>query len=94
MYQVSLVILSYPFDVHIRVAQNASGSLQYLRTEVLPKLVFSPEDEDTPLDLSVSFVQSLEWLMLAQAQECYWQKARLGIPLLKPFTRRWVLIIH
>ncbi|KAK7051008.1 pH-response regulator protein palA/rim20 [Paramarasmius palmivorus] len=57
--------------------QNASGSLQYLRTEVLPKLVFSPEDEDTPLDLSVSFVQSLEWLMLAQAQECYWQKARL-----------------
>ncbi|ESK88786.1 ph-response regulator protein pala rim20 [Moniliophthora roreri MCA 2997] len=57
--------------------QNASGSLQYLRTEVLPKLIFSPEDEERPLDLSIPFVHALEWLMLAQAQECYWQKARL-----------------
>ncbi|EEB88153.1 hypothetical protein MPER_14171, partial [Moniliophthora perniciosa FA553] len=57
--------------------QNASGSLQYLRTEVLPKLIFSPEDEERPLDLSVPFVHALEWFLLAQAQECYWQKARL-----------------
>ncbi|KAL0565208.1 pH-response regulator protein palA/rim20, partial [Marasmius crinis-equi] len=61
--------------------QNASGTLQYLRIAVLPKLLFSPEDEETPLDLSTPFVQALEWLMLAQAQECFWQKAKLGMTL-------------
>ncbi|KAG7089614.1 hypothetical protein E1B28_011280 [Marasmius oreades] len=57
--------------------QHASGALQFLRIYVLPKLVFSPEDEQQPLDLSTPVVQGLEWLMLAQAQECFWQKARL-----------------
>ncbi|KAF9267708.1 BRO1-domain-containing protein [Marasmius fiardii PR-910] len=57
--------------------QNASGALQFLRISVLPKLTFSPDDEQHPLDLSAPFVQGLEWLMLAQAQECFWQKARL-----------------
>ncbi|KAF5367502.1 hypothetical protein D9758_003681 [Tetrapyrgos nigripes] len=49
--------------------QNASGTLHYLRTSVLPKLVFSPDDEQKPLDLSAASVHGLEWLMLAQAQE-------------------------
>ncbi|KAK7454668.1 pH-response regulator protein palA/rim20 [Stygiomarasmius scandens] len=55
--------------------QNAAGTLSYLRTTVLPKLVFCPGDEQKPIDLSIPFVHSLEWLMLAQAQECGWQKS-------------------
>ena len=34
--------------------------------------------EDLPADLSEPFVKALEWLMLAQAQECVWQRAVLG----------------
>jgi programmed cell death 6-interacting protein len=59
--------------------QLAAGTLSFLRTQVLPKLAYSPEDEEIPLDLSSAFVQGLEWLMLAQAQECVWQKAKLGV---------------
>ncbi|THV03236.1 BRO1-domain-containing protein [Dendrothele bispora CBS 962.96] len=55
--------------------QNAAGTLSYLRTAVLPKLVLSPDDEQKPLDLSEPFGHALEWLMLAQAQECAWQKS-------------------
>ncbi|KAF8206432.1 BRO1-like domain-containing protein [Mycena galopus ATCC 62051] len=58
--------------------QAAAGTLSYLRTSVLPKLVFAPDEEDIPLDLGVSFVNGLEWLMLAQAQECWWQNAKLS----------------
>ncbi|KAJ7066925.1 BRO1-like domain-containing protein [Mycena amicta] len=58
--------------------QQAAGTFAYLRTSALPKLVFSPEDEEKPLDLSVAFVHGLEWLMLAQAQECWWQNAKLS----------------
>ncbi|KAJ7364036.1 BRO1-like domain-containing protein [Mycena albidolilacea] len=58
--------------------QAAAGTLSYLRTSVLPKLAFAPDDEEIPLDLSVSFVYGLEWFMLAQAQECWWQNARLN----------------
>jgi programmed cell death 6-interacting protein len=43
----------------------------------LPSLEFTP-DEDIPLDLTDAFVKSLEFLMLAQAQECVWQKAVMG----------------
>ncbi|KAF9046965.1 BRO1-domain-containing protein [Hymenopellis radicata] len=57
--------------------QNAAGTLAYLRNFALPKLVFSPQDEEIPLDLSTDFVHSIEWLMLAQAQECFWQKAKI-----------------
>ncbi|KAJ7931480.1 BRO1-like domain-containing protein [Mycena leptocephala] len=58
--------------------QQAAGTLSYLRTSALPKLVFAPDDEELPLDLSESFVLGLEWLMLAQAQECWWQNAKLS----------------
>lgn len=54
--------------------QYAAGVLSFLRTSGLPTLVFSP-DEEIPLDLSQDFVQGLEWLMVAQAQECSWQVA-------------------
>ncbi|KAJ7127029.1 BRO1-like domain-containing protein [Mycena epipterygia] len=58
--------------------QQAAGTLSYLRGSALPKLVFAPDDEDLPLDLSESFVWGMEWLMLAQAQECWWQNAKLS----------------
>lgn len=58
--------------------QYAAGTLSFLRSSAIPKLVFSPDDEEIPLDLSDAFLQGLEWLMLAQAQECSWQMAKLS----------------
>ncbi|KAF7312299.1 pH-response regulator protein palA/RIM20 [Mycena indigotica] len=58
--------------------QQAAGTFNYLRTSVLPKVAFSEDDEENPLDLSLPFVHGLEWLMLAQAQECWWQNAKLS----------------
>ncbi|GLB40217.1 putative BRO1-like domain containing protein [Lyophyllum shimeji] len=58
--------------------QYAAGVLSFLRTSALPKLVYSPEDEEIPRDLSDSFATALELLMLAQAQECSWQMAKLN----------------
>ncbi|KAF9468112.1 BRO1-like domain-containing protein [Collybia nuda] len=58
--------------------QYAAGTLSFLKSSAIPKLVFSPEDDEIPLDLSDAFVQGLEWLMLAQAQECSWQMAKLN----------------
>ena len=45
---------------------------------MLPKLVLSPNSEKISLDLSDAFLKGMEWLMLAQAQECSWQLAKLG----------------
>jgi programmed cell death 6-interacting protein len=36
------------------------------------------EEEEVPYDLSIEFIKGLEWLMLAQAQECSWQLAKLS----------------
>ncbi|KAF9563243.1 BRO1-domain-containing protein [Agrocybe pediades] len=58
--------------------QHAAGTLSYLQASVLPKLTFSPDEEQLPYDLSIEFVKGLEWLMLAQAQECSWQVAKLN----------------
>ncbi|EGN99169.1 hypothetical protein SERLA73DRAFT_90416 [Serpula lacrymans var. lacrymans S7.3] len=55
--------------------QNAAGTLSFLVSSALPKLVFASDKEDLPRDLSESFVKSMEYLMLAQAQECVWQRA-------------------
>ncbi|KAF8553948.1 BRO1-domain-containing protein [Imleria badia] len=55
--------------------QNAAGTFAFLRTVALPKLSIPPDAEESPLDLTASFVHSLEFLMLAQAQECAWQRA-------------------
>ena len=45
---------------------------------MLPKLVLSLNNEEISLDLSDAFLKGVEWLMLAQAQECSWQLAKLG----------------
>ncbi|TFK40326.1 BRO1-like domain-containing protein [Crucibulum laeve] len=58
--------------------QQAAGTFSFLHSSALPKLVYSPEDEEIPLDLSESFIKGLEWLMLAQAQECSWQLAKIN----------------
>ena len=56
----------------------AAGTFSYLLSSALPNLEFAADGEDIPLDLTVAFVKSLEFLMLAQAQECVWQKAIVG----------------
>lgn len=55
--------------------QNAAGVLAFLSESALPKLGPFVDLENTPSDLTEDFVKSLEWLMLAQAQECVWQHA-------------------
>lgn len=55
--------------------QNSAGTFGYLLSSALPKLELPPGDEYIPLDLTDAFVKSLEYLMLAQAQETAWQKA-------------------
>jgi programmed cell death 6-interacting protein len=55
--------------------QNAAGVLAFLSESALPKLGPFVDSENTPSDLTADFVKSLEWLMLAQAQECVWQRA-------------------
>lgn len=46
---------------------------------MLPKLVLSPDNKEISLDLSDAFLKCAEWLMLAQAQECSWQLAKLSV---------------
>lgn len=55
--------------------QHAAGTLAYLNSSALPKLNLPPDIEETPTDLTEPFVKSLMSLMLAQAQECAWQRA-------------------
>ncbi|KAK0483604.1 BRO1-like domain-containing protein [Armillaria novae-zelandiae] len=57
--------------------QSAAGTLFYLRSSALAELSDSPQEDDIPFDLDKSCIHSLEWLMLAQAQECFWQKAKI-----------------
>lgn len=58
--------------------KNAAGVLALLSESALPKLGPFVDSENTPSDLAEDFVKSLEWLMLAQAQECVWQRAVAG----------------
>ncbi|KAG6814606.1 hypothetical protein H0H92_000135 [Tricholoma furcatifolium] len=58
--------------------QFSAGVFSFLRTSCIPKLVFSPDDEEIPRDMSDAFASALEFLMLAQAQECSWQMAKLN----------------
>lgn len=48
----------------------AAGVLSYLKTDIIPELRSSP-----PEDMDTLTLESVEALMLAQAQECFWQKA-------------------
>jgi programmed cell death 6-interacting protein len=58
--------------------KNAAGTLAFLSASALPKLPPFADSESKPWDLMEDFVKSLEWLMLAQAQECVWQRAVTG----------------
>ncbi|KAJ5570429.1 uncharacterized protein N7459_009859 [Penicillium hispanicum] len=49
---------------------QAAGVLSHLRTDIIPDLRSSP-----PEDMDDMTLQSLEQLLLAQGQECFWQKA-------------------
>ncbi|GBE87997.1 pH-response regulator protein palA/RIM20 [Sparassis crispa] len=55
--------------------QNAAGTLNYLASASVPQLRSSITPDDMPLELTEAFLASLEFLMLAQAQECVWQRA-------------------
>ncbi|CUA73408.1 pH-response regulator protein palA/RIM20 [Cryptococcus neoformans var, neoformans B-3501A] [Rhizoctonia solani] len=58
--------------------QNAAGVLRYLSKEVIPALASSlGQVTPMPSELPEPSLKSLEYLMLAQAQECYWQKASM-----------------
>ncbi|KAI0367789.1 BRO1-domain-containing protein [Pilatotrama ljubarskyi] len=59
----------------IKFYQSAAGTLNYLHDSVIPQLTASLGPEDPPMEISEAFVKSLEFLMLAQAQECVWQRA-------------------
>lgn len=48
----------------------AAGVLSHLKISVIPDMRSSP-----PEDMDAMTLESLEHLMLAQAQECFWQKA-------------------
>ncbi|KZT22347.1 BRO1-domain-containing protein [Neolentinus lepideus HHB14362 ss-1] len=58
--------------------QYAAGTFSFLLSSALSPFrdTMQPEEE-LPLDLTEAFVKSLESLMLAQAQECTWQRAVL-----------------
>ncbi|KAI0034549.1 BRO1-domain-containing protein [Vararia minispora EC-137] len=57
--------------------QYAAGTFSYLIQSALPKLRPTVADDELPADLAEGFIKVLEWLMLAQAQECVWQRAVL-----------------
>lgn len=48
----------------------AAGTIKYLREVVVPEMRSDPAE-----DMDVCTLESLELIMLAQAQECFWQKA-------------------
>lgn len=58
--------------------QSAAGACNYLSATVLPQLQASVAPDDGPLELTEPFIRSFEFLMLAQAQECVWQRAVMG----------------
>ncbi|KAF7986480.1 hypothetical protein HWV62_31277 [Athelia sp. TMB] len=55
--------------------QQSAGTFNYLRTTALSKLDTPQDEENIPRDLTNSFIESIELSMVAQAQECAWQKA-------------------
>ena len=48
----------------------SAGVISHLKTTIVPDMRTAP-----PEDMDTSTLESLEYLMLAQAQECFWQKA-------------------
>ena len=70
--------------------QYAAGTLFFLYSSVLPEFVESCHADESPIELSKDFVKGLECLMLAQAQECSWQLAKLSM--LNPVF--WLFCLH
>ena len=60
-------------------SKSAAGALHQLSSTVSPKLLSSVSDATSVLEFTGAFIESLESLMLAQAQEGVWQKAVLGM---------------
>ncbi|KAF8984474.1 pH-response regulator protein palA/rim20 [Entomortierella lignicola] len=52
--------------------QNAAGAFQHLRDSIVPELRIAPT-----IDISAAALTVYIHLMLAQAQECFWQKGAL-----------------
>ncbi|TKA78404.1 pH-response regulator protein palA/RIM20, partial [Cryomyces minteri] len=48
----------------------SAGVISHLKTEIVPEMRSTP-----PEDMDEMTLESLEHLLLAQAQECFWQKA-------------------
>lgn len=48
----------------------AAGVISHIKTEVIPELRGTPAE-----DMDVATLESVQQLLLAQAQECFWQKA-------------------
>lgn len=48
----------------------AAGVISYLKTDIVPEMRSTP-----PEDMDNMTLESLEQLLLAEAQECFWQKA-------------------
>jgi programmed cell death 6-interacting protein len=62
------------------VSQSGAGVLDYLVSSILPKFNNTLEyGQSIPPDLTENALKSMELLMLAQAQECVWQRAVLGV---------------
>ena len=76
--QVLLVPVREVTINRLATPQNAAGVYSYLLPSAVPKLRSTLGDEEMPLDLTEPIIKGLEWLMLAQAQECVWQRAVLG----------------
>ncbi|KAL5504141.1 RIM20 [Sanghuangporus vaninii] len=55
--------------------QHAAGTFSFLISSALPALTQSLDREARIDELSEPFLRGLEYLMLAQAQECAWQRA-------------------
>ncbi|CCA73787.1 probable palA protein [Serendipita indica DSM 11827] len=54
---------------------NAAGTLTYILDNALPAFVSSLTQPISTNDLAKPVIKALEYLMLAQAAECYWLKA-------------------
>ena len=67
----------YIFD-GLMFLQNAAGALNYLSGSVVPQLRTTLPPDEAPLEFTEPFIRALEFLMLAQAQECVWQRAVMG----------------
>ncbi|KAI0707335.1 BRO1-domain-containing protein [Earliella scabrosa] len=59
----------------IKFYQSAAGTFNHLAATAVPQLQASVAPDDGPLEMTEPFIRTLEFLMLAQAQECVWQRA-------------------